>query len=173
MSNVSLTTFSDSLAQLRQALADADLLAASPQTALFSTTAETVAAAFAAAPDEARLRFLLRALDDAIAASEVAARLADELHGPAERGPALDGEAGALQEAYRAFAESQTTYQALYLYRNVLARQVGLEARPIPEAVTAAKLDSEGVAAPQEPGASAGTTRKRTHKRSTGSGRDA
>src|SRR5215831_18906007 len=136
MSNVSLTTFSDSLVQLRQALADADPLAALPQAVLFSTTAETVAAAFAAAPNEVRQRFLLRALDDAIAAIEVAARLADELHGPAERGPALEGEAGALQEAYHAFAESQTTYQPLYLYRNLLARPVGLEARPIPEAVS-------------------------------------
>jgi hypothetical protein len=166
MSNVSLTTFSDSLAQLRQALADADPLAASPQAVLFSTTAETVAAAFAAAPDEARQRFLLRALDDAIAAIEVAARLADELHGPAERGPALEGEIGALQEAYHAFTESQTTYQALYLYRNVLARQLRLEARVIPKAASAREADGEGAAALQEQGASGGAVRKRTRKRS-------
>jgi hypothetical protein len=148
--NVSLTTFTDSLTLLRQALADADPLAALAPTESFSATAETVAAAFASAPNETRQRFLLRALDDAIAAIEVAARLTDELHLPAETGEAAGGEADALQIAYRAFAESQTTYQALYQYRNVLATRLKLDERPIPEMVSTGSADT-GTEAHTEP----------------------
>src|SRR5215469_14227149 len=101
MSTMSLSRFADSLAALRQALADADPLAASPLAVLFSTTAETVASAFAAAPEANRRRFLLRALDDAIAGIEVAARLADELHGTENGRAAAEGEESALQRAYR------------------------------------------------------------------------
>jgi len=141
MSTMSLSRFADSLAALRQALADADPLAASPLAVLFSTTAETVASAFAAAPEANRRRFLLRALDDAIAGIEVAARLADELHGTEDGHAAAEGEESALQRAYRDFAESQTAYQALYQYRNVLASQLRLEARPIPTAVDPAQAE--------------------------------
>jgi hypothetical protein len=139
MSTMSLSRFADSLAALRQALADADPLAASPLAVLFSTTAETVASAFASAPEANRRRFLLRALDDAIAAIEVAARLADELHGTEGGRGGAEGEENALQQAYRDFARSQTTYQALYQYRNVLAAQLRLEARPIPTTVDPAQ----------------------------------
>lgn len=157
MSTMSLSRFADNLAALRQALADADPLAASPLAVLFSTTAETVASAFASAPEANRRRFLLRALDDAIAAFEVAARLADELHG-AEDGRGGEGKEDALQRAYRDFTESQTTYQALYQYRNVLAAQLRLETRPIPPAVGSAQEDEV-----DETGEQAAATTEKAH----------
>ena len=165
--NVSLTTFADSLTSLRQALADADPLAASAQTQLFSAAAETVAAAFASVPAEMRQRFLLRALDDVIAAVEVAARLADELHLPAE---AAEGEADALQLAYRAFAESQTTYQALYHYRNTLATRLRLNERPVPEALSAGSVDT-GTKAHTEPEHTPSAKQPRTRSRKPAGGK--
>ncbi len=172
MGNVSLTTFTDSLAQLRQALADADPLAASPQAVLFSATAEKVASAFASAPEASRQRFLLRALDDAIAAIEVAARLADELHGLAEPGPALEGEPDALQRAYRAFTESQTTYQALYQYRNVLAAALRLESRQVPDAVSGMPSEDVEIEAPGAGHVPVEQPHRRSRKRTGQSERD-
>lgn len=87
-----------------------------------------VEAAFAAADAAGRGRSVLRALDEAIAALEVAQRLADAYHGVSAGGaqptpPALRGAADddALGETYRAFAASQPAYQDLYHYRNALA----------------------------------------------------
>jgi hypothetical protein len=164
-----LSRFADSLAALRQALADSDPLAALPLAVLFSTTAETVASAFASAPEANRRRFLLRALDDAIAGIEVAARLADELHGTEDGRAGAEGEESALQRAYRDFAESQTTYQALYQYRNVLAAQLRLEARPIPTAVDPAQAEEadetvEATAATAHGERAQPRSRQRSHK---------
>ncbi|HST87283.1 MAG TPA: hypothetical protein VLJ14_02805, partial [Ktedonobacterales bacterium] len=117
-------TFTESLAQLRRALADADPLAAA-DSAPFEAAAATVAAAFTAAPEGERPPLLLRALDEAIAAIEIAARLADELHGPTPRPEAL-------VLAYREFTASQTAYAPLYAYRNTLAGQLRVEAQPTP-----------------------------------------
>lgn len=145
MQNVSLTAFSNSMALLRQALADADPLAASAQDGPITATASEVAAAFDAAPERERTRFLLRALDDAIAAIEISALLAEqfnsaqpELHPTAPYDSAAEQSASqenALLTAYLAFAESQPAYQALYHYRNALAARLRLDARLIPPTV--------------------------------------
>lgn len=125
-------TFTESLAQLRRALADADPLAAADSTPF--DAAETVAAAFTAAPEGERPRLLLRALDEAIAAVEIAARLADELHGPELRPEAFEEgrQPEALTLAYREFTSSQTAYAPLYAYRNTLAGRLGVESEPTP-----------------------------------------
>ena len=121
-------TFTESLAQLRRALAGADPLAATTASAPFAA-AEAVAMAFTAAPEGERPRLLLRALDEAIAAVEIAARLADDLHGPTLRLEAFEEgqRPEALTLAYREFAQSQTAYAPLYAYRNMLAGRLRLE----------------------------------------------
>lgn len=145
MRSVKLETFTDSLSQLRQTLADADPLAA-PSTALFAASAEAIAGVFVHASDRDRARFLLRALDDAIAALEVAARLADDVHGPGNgpqaNEPPTDTGDDPLLGAYRAFVESQPACAPLYLYRNVLAASLRAGARTVPDAVLAAPVDS-------------------------------
>jgi hypothetical protein len=145
MQQVSHATFTDSLIQLRQALAGADPLAAHAAGDPVGNVAEVVAATFAGAADDARLRFLLGALDDAIAAVEVVARLADALHAVPASGP---GESAAdvspLEGAYRTFAEAQTTFQALYHYRNAIAAQLRLTARNLPAAPQPAPAEPAG-----------------------------
>ena len=155
MQPASLATFAANLTQLRQALIDADPLAARPEADSVAAAADALAAAFTGASAQDRDRFLLRALDDAIAGIEVAAHLADALHGPAllpDTAPASLAES--LHDAYHAFAGSQPTYQALYHYRNALAAQLRLDARPIPDAVTAAlaatgEVTADGAARPR------------------------
>lgn len=157
MRNVTLETFTDSLTQLRQALADADPLAA-PSGAPFAASAGAVAGAFVRASAHDRARFLLRALDDAIAAVEVSARLADDLHGAgngaAVAEPPTDTGDDPLLAAYRAFAESQPAYAALYQYRNALAASLRVGARAIPDAIlttTSAEPAADAPAAPAAP----------------------
>ena len=145
MSGEMIAAFTEQMAQLRQAIADADPLAAGANAL---PAAQAVAGSFAGAPEAERAGLLLRALDDAIAAQEVAARLADELHraGLTEpiRAPA-EGEADLLplRAAYQAYVESQPSYQALYQYRNALALRLRLEAQPMPERVGGATSPGE------------------------------
>ncbi len=136
---VALTT---TLAQLYAALADADPLAPAPLPV--AAGAHDLAAAFAAAGEQERPRVLLRALDEAIAALEVAAALAEAQARPAAP-PAASAEAAddPLAAAYAAFAASQPAYQALYHYRNALAARVRLEARQPPPAVAAPEAPTE------------------------------
>jgi hypothetical protein len=95
-----------------------------------------VAAAFADAQGAQKGAYLLRALDDAIAALEVAARLADEYHGTA-RGATPPDTADPLYSLYAEFAESQPALQALYHYRNALvARLRGATLQAAPDAAT-------------------------------------
>jgi hypothetical protein len=165
MQPASLATFAANLTQLRQALIDADPLAARPEADSVAAAADALAAAFTGASAQDRDRFLLRALDDAIAGFEVAAHLADALHGPAllpDTAPASLAES--LHDAYHAFAGSQPTYQALYHYRNALAAQLRLDARPIPDAVTAAQPG--GVAATGEVTADGAARPRRARKKS-------
>jgi hypothetical protein len=159
MQPASLATFAADLTQLRQALIDADPLAARPEVDSVAAAADALAAAFTGASTQDRDRFLLRALDDAIAGIEVAAHLADALHGPALLpDTAAASLAEPLRDAYRAFADSQPTYQVLYHYRNALAAQLQLDAHPIPDAVTAtqpsgadatAEVTADGAARPR------------------------
>lgn len=174
MRNVKLETFTDSLTQLRQALADADPLAAPPNPP-FTATADAVAAAFASAGARDRARFLLRALDDAIAAVEVAARLSDELHGAGNGSqseePATDSGDDPLQSAYRAFAESQPAYQALYHYRNALAAALRVHTRPMPDAVRGvADTQAAEASTAGEERASSTKPRKRARKATAAEG---
>ena len=163
MQPASLATFAASLTQLRQALIDADPLAAPPEADSVAAAADALAAAFTGASAQGRDRFLLRALDDAIAGIEVAAQLADALHGPALLPDATPTLAEPLRDAYRAFADSQPTYQALYHYRNALAAHLRLDARSIPDAVTAEASDE--VATAELPTVGAPKPR-RAHKKS-------
>lgn len=135
----SIETFTESLLQLRQALADADPLAESAGPSDFAAAADRVTDAFATAPAGARLRYLLRALDDAVAAVEVAARLADDLYAVDAEGRSVtaDAEIDGLRYAYNRFAESQPAYQALYHLRNAVAERLRLDQRPLPPAVAA------------------------------------
>jgi acyl-coenzyme A thioesterase PaaI-like protein len=155
MQPLSPATFTESLAQLRRALADADPQAAG-ESAPFEAAAEAVAAAFTAAPEGERPRLLLRALDEAIAAVEIAARLADELHGPALRPEAFEEgrQPEALTLAYREFVQSQTVYAPLYAYRNTLAGQMRTEAQPAPHERSAKTGQTELADAPAESAAS-------------------
>lgn len=134
-----VAAFTEQMAQLRQALAAADPQTAGPASL---PAAQVVAGTFASAPEAERLRFLLRALDDAIATQEIAARLADELHGAGilefARAP-QDGEADPLHAAYQAYAESQPAFAALYQYRNALALRLRVTARPIPDTIGGAQ----------------------------------
>jgi hypothetical protein len=149
MQHVTQTDFVESLAHLRQALADADPLTAALDSAVMEN-AERASALFTGASEDERTRLLLRALDDAIAAVEIASHLADELHarrhdfgvesGESER--ATDDRAS-LYTAYLAFAESQPRYQALYHYRNVLAAQLNEQTHATPARVGAPTLETE------------------------------
>ncbi len=133
----------ETLVQLRQSLAGADPLA-TPTHAAFTAQVQSLAGAFEDAPHAKRQVLVLRALDEAIAAIELAARLADALHsahdatcGTPTPQQSLDAvQTGdqdqqtpnapqdALFTAYRAFTESQPTYQELYHYRNALAERL-------------------------------------------------
>lgn len=133
-----VAAFTEQMTQLRQALADADPQAAGVESL---SAARTVAGTFADAPEAERLRFLLRALDDAIATQEIAARLAEELHGAGiaefARAP-QDGEADPLRAAYQVYAESEPSLAALYHYRNALALRLRVGTLPMPDAVAGA-----------------------------------
>ncbi len=133
----------ETIVQLRQSLAGADPLA-TPTHTVFTAQVQSLADTFEDAPQAERQALVLRALDEAIAAIELAARLADALNSAhddtcgnstpqqsldaAQTGdqdqqtpnPAQD----ALFTAYRAFTESQPTYQELYHYRNALAERL-------------------------------------------------
>ncbi len=133
----------ETIVQLRQSLADADPLA-TPTHAAFIAQVQSLADTFDDASQAQRQALVLRALDEAIAAIELAARLADALHSAhdntcdnAATQQSLDAaHAGdqseqtsnaahdALFTAYRAFTESQPTYQELYHYRNALAERL-------------------------------------------------
>jgi hypothetical protein len=138
MSDAALAGFSDGLIQLRRALAESDPFAAHDEPAAFATALARVRDAAAGASAEEQSRYLLRALDDAIAALEVASRLADELHGAPPAVAPGDGAAPtpaeALRMAYTRFTESQPNYQALYHYRNAVADQVRAATLPAPDA---------------------------------------
>ncbi len=130
-----VSDFGEQLAALYTALADADPFATKPAASAASAAGE-VAAAFADAQGEQKGAYLLRALDDAIAALEVAARLADEYHGTA-RGATPPDTADPLYSLYAEFAESQPALQALYHYRNALvARLRGATLQAAPDAAT-------------------------------------
>jgi hypothetical protein len=127
------TALPEILLQLRQSMTGGDSLAVTthePSAALGATLDSL--------PEGQRDALLLHALDDAIGAIELAARLADALNRPATEVsdfplalPPLDAtETGdrtsdltedPLFAAYRTFAESQPMYQDLYHYRNALA----------------------------------------------------
>lgn len=130
---------SNILLQLRQSMAGADSIATcTPE--LPTALAETLKSI----PETQRNSVLLHALDEAIAAIELAARLADALtvqHNGADRVPPAQqalqaAESGnqsnqkrntiedPLFAAYRAFAESQPLYQDIYHYRNALAERL-------------------------------------------------
>lgn len=133
----------ETLVQLRQSLAGADPLAA-PTHAAFTAQVQSLTDTFEDAPQAERQALVLRALDEAIAAIELAARLADALNSAHDNTcdnsatqQSLDAtHAGdqsqqtsnvaqdALFTAYRAFTESQPTYQELYHYRNALAERL-------------------------------------------------
>ncbi len=149
----SIETFAESLLQLRQALAEADPFAEGAVPAEFTALAGRVAGDFGAAPAEARLRYLLRALDDAVAAIEVAARLADELYAVDGQGApiASDAEIDGLRYAYNRFAESQPAYQALYHLRNAVAERLRLDQRPIPPTVAGDTSSSSDANPAQSP----------------------
>ncbi|MGH2486394.1 MAG: hypothetical protein ACRDHE_10305 [Ktedonobacterales bacterium] len=149
MQHATHTDFAESLAHLRQALADADPLTARVDGAV-TDNAERAAALFTGASDYERTRLLLRALDDAIATIEIASHLADELHARlhdvgAESAASehLTDDRASLYTAYLAFAESQTQYQALYQYRNVLAAQLNEKAQAAPVRVGATAPETE------------------------------
>jgi hypothetical protein len=142
MDSTAESALTTTLGQLYAALADADPLAAPPWPVTSGVRA--VVDAFQTAESEQQARMLLRALDEAIAALEVAAALA-EAHARRSAAPevAAGGEDGPLAATYAAFAASQSTYQALYHYRNALAAHLRLERRPLPEAVAAPQPTEE------------------------------
>jgi hypothetical protein len=164
MSMDMITAFAEQMARLRQAIADADSLAASAETLPAATA---VGESFASAREAERARFLLRALDDAITAQEVAARLADELHGVGileqPREP-VGGETDPLLAAYQAYAESQPVYAALYLYRNALALRLRVAARPTPGAVAPSPPPAADAAGADNPPARPDQTLKETDR---------
>lgn len=127
-------TFDPGLLGLYELLANADPLAAAREAGAASG-AGGLLTAFGQAQREQRGRWLLRALDEAIAALEVAAQLADDYAGVPTYGPLSappPNDTTPLGEAYSAFVAAQPEFQSLYLYRNVLARQ--LETPPAPSA---------------------------------------
>lgn len=167
MRRTTFTDFAESLSHLREALVDADSLTLAPAGSV-ETRAERVEGLFSEASDEERSRLLLRALDDAIAAIEIAAQLTDELHarrhdlGAESDAPEqLDDERARLRGAYLAFMESQTQYQALYQYRNVLAAQLREQTRAVPERVAPPASADES---PDEASASTEKPRRRVKK---------
>ena len=137
------TTLYETLVQLRQTVANSDPLAL-PANDPCSAHIQALTEAFEAASPAKRQSLLLRALDEAIAAIEIAARLADAMNGTptgasghtAGQQPldvvqtgshsqqTTDAAQDPLFAAYHAFAESQPTYQELYHYRNALAEQL-------------------------------------------------
>lgn len=141
------TTFHEALLQLRQSLASADPLATTARDP-FLAQAQALADTFDTASDTERHALLLRALDEAIAAIELAARLADaanSTHSDPHATPATqqtlavtetgnqseqtsDATQDPLFAAYRAFKESQPMYQELYHYRNALAERLRVAA---------------------------------------------
>ncbi len=121
-----VSNFGEQLASLYVALADADPVAAKPAAAAASA-ADTVATAFTSASRAEKGRYLLRALDDAIAALEVAARLADEYHGTAS-GTTPPDTADPLYSLYDDFTASQPGLLTLYHYRNALVARLGGDA---------------------------------------------
>lgn len=167
MQHTTYTDFAENLSHLRQALVDADPLTLAPESPV-ETHAERVEGLFSRASEDERSRMLLRALDDAIAAIEIAAQLTDELHArrrdfgaESEAPERMDDERGRLRAAYLAFMESQTQYQALYQYRNVLAAQLREQTLPAPERV-APPASTEASAS--EPPASGEKPRRRAKK---------
>jgi hypothetical protein len=114
-----ITDFSEQLAALYTALADADPVAARPAV----TAADQVGEAFAKASGAEKGRYLLRALDEAIAALEVAARLADEYHGTTS-GATPPDTADPFYSLYTDFTASQPALMTLYHYRNALIAQL-------------------------------------------------
>ena len=130
MKQVSLASFSDSLAELRREIAGAD--AAAEHTSVIDASATAVRIAFASATPRNQLRYLLRALDDAISALEIAGHLGDAIHGvPAASESASDP----LVDTYREFAESHEQLAALYRYRNAVSASL----RRIPARTRSAK----------------------------------
>ena len=117
-----VSDFGEQLAALYTALADADPVAAKP-VASAATAAEKVAAAFTDAQGTEKGRYLLRALDDAIAALEVAARLADEYHGTAS-GTTPPDTADPLYSLYADFTAMQPNLLTLCHYRNALVARL-------------------------------------------------
>jgi hypothetical protein len=131
-----------SLNELYATLADADPLAAPPPFVV--TGARALAETFEAAGDEGRARVLLRALDEAIAAVEIASMMAEVYTRPGDAPiSAADVRDDALATAYAAFAASQSAYQSLYHYRNALAARLQLDAHLLPPAVAASPAAEE------------------------------
>lgn len=156
MQHTTYTDFTESLTHLRQALVDADPLTLAPAGSV-ETHAERVEGLFSGASEDERSRLLLRALDDAIASLEIAAQLTDELHasrhdlGAQSDAPdQMDDERGRLRSAYLAFMESQTQYQALYQYRNVLAAQLREQSHAVPERVVPPTPTDESSSEPSD-----------------------
>lgn len=117
-----VSDFGEQLASLYTALADADPLAAKPA-ATATSAANEVATAFTSAQGTEKGQYLLRALDDAIAALEVAARLADEYHGVSS-GATPPDTADPLYSLYADFTASQPGLLTLYHYRNALVARL-------------------------------------------------
>lgn len=156
MQHTTSTDFAESLTHLRQALVDADPLTLAPEGSV-ETYAERVEGLFSGASDDERSRLLLRALDDAIASLEIAAQLTDELHAgrhdfgaESETPEQMDDERSRLRSAYLAFMESQTQYQALYQYRNVLAAHLREQSRAVPERVAPPTPTDESSSEPSD-----------------------
>jgi len=126
MTDQEVETFSANLYRLRQSIAGADPLAPVDDAAF--AEAAGVERHFAQAEPAVRGRLLLRALDDAISAFEVAAQLAEREHGAAESANARGDLPEALRDAYLAFRDGQPAFQSLYHYRNALAASLHPEA---------------------------------------------
>ncbi len=121
-----MSPFGEGLLSLYDVLAGADPLGVVRNVDV-AHGADGLLAAFEAAAPEDRGRWLLRALDEAIAAFEVAARLTDEYTGVPTTGPLTappTRTADPLAEAYDDFVASQPGFQALYHYRNALAARL-------------------------------------------------
>lgn len=125
------------LLQLRQSMAGVDSSATATPSAALAKTLDSI-------PETQRNALLLHTLDEAIAAIELAAYLADALaaqHNTADSIPTAKQALDAMEQggknnrasdvvedplfaAYLAFTESQPTYQDLYHYRNALAERL-------------------------------------------------
>ena len=149
MFDTSLAAFTEGMAQLRRALADADPFAAAPEPAEFSTALRTIEASFMAAPEAERPSYLLRALDEAIGALEAAALLAEKLLGPAATSTGAENEEGerdALHTVYLRFRESLPAYQTLYHVRNALAERERIAAQALPDSERGTQGPDRGTA---------------------------